>query len=216
MRQTAPDVALQIGPGAEIDETVLLGYKSGRPGIAPTLRIGDDAHIRSGSVIYAGSTIGARLQTGHGVVIREENRVGDDLWIWSNSVLDYGCEIGSHVHIHCNVYVAQFTVLEDDVFLAPGVMIANDPHPGCPQFRKCMRGPTLRRGAKIGIGVCILPFVEIGERALIGGGSVVTRDIPEGVVAYGNPARPMRRVEELTCPFGFTAGPYRGDRGDGR
>jgi acetyltransferase-like isoleucine patch superfamily enzyme len=209
MPQIRPDATVEIGPGAEIDDSALLGYASGREGISPVLRIGEGARIRSGTVIYAGSVIGDRLQTGHGAVIREENQIGDDLWIWSNSVIDYGCEVGNRVHIHCNVYVAQYTVLEEDVFLGPGVMIANDPHPGCAEFRRCMRGPTLRRGAKIGIGVRILPFVEIGEGALIGAGSVVTKDIPPRAVAYGVPARVAGSVRDLDCPFGYIEGPYR-------
>jgi acetyltransferase-like isoleucine patch superfamily enzyme len=138
------------------------------------------------------------LETGHSVVIREENTIGDHLNIWNNSTIDYGCTIGNEVKIHCNVYVAQFTTLEDEVFLAPGVTIANDPHPIC---GLCMRGPTIRRGARIGVNVTLLPQIVVGEGALVGAGSVVTRDIPPQTLAYGNPARPVRTVDELPCPF---------------
>jgi acetyltransferase-like isoleucine patch superfamily enzyme len=104
------------------------------------------------------------------------------------------------------VYVAQFTTIEDDVFFAPGVTIANDPHPIC---TKCMQGPTIRKGARIGVNVTILPHVTVGENALIGAGSVVTRDVPAGMLAAGNPARVISTVDELECPFDIVT-PYIG------
>jgi acetyltransferase-like isoleucine patch superfamily enzyme len=200
---------VKLGRGALIDPGAILGYLSPRRGVSEELVVGEGARVRSGSVIYAGSTIGAGLETGHNVVIREENRIGEHFSIWNNSVVDYGCTIGERVKIHCNIYVAQFTVLEDDVFLAPGVTIANDYHPGCPDSRDCMRGPVLRKGCRIGVNVTILPYVEIGAGALVGSGSVVTGNLPPGVVAYGNPARLRGRIEELECKTGRREAPYR-------
>lgn len=191
--------------GYQVDPGVTLGYLSGRRIANIMLRVGPGARIRSGTVIYAGSTIGAGLETGHNVVVREENVIGDNLSIWNNSTIDYGCTIGDGVKIHCNVYVAQFTTLEDEVFLAPGVTIANDPHPVC---GLCMRGPTIKRGARIGVNVTLLSHITIGEGALIGAGSVVTNDIPAHSVAYGNPARLLKSVDELPCPFGLVERPY--------
>lgn len=194
-----------LGDGHEIDQGVVLGYLTGRNIAVDVLNIGKCARIRSGTEIYAGSNIGSGLQTGHSVVIREENSIGDHLNIWNNSTIDYGCIIGNNVKIHSNVYVAQFTTIEDDVFLAPGVMVANDPHPVC---ALCMRGPTVKRGARIGVNVTLLPHITIGEGALIGAGSVVTQDIPKFSVAYGNPALPVRSVDELPCPFDLVERPY--------
>lgn len=193
----APD-SIELGEGHEIDDGVLLGYLTGREIESYVLRVGPGARIRSGSVLYAGSTIGAGLQTGHNVVIREENTIGDNLNIWNNSTIDYGCVVGNNVKIHSNVYVAQFTILEDDVFLAPGVMVANDPHPLCAHH---LKGPTIKRGARIGINVTLLPGVVIGEGAMIGAGSVVTRDVPPHMVAYGSPARPHKPVEDVMCSY---------------
>jgi acetyltransferase-like isoleucine patch superfamily enzyme len=189
---------VELAEGDHVDPGAFLGYPTGRQIESQVLRIGPGARIRSGSVVYAGSTIGAGLQTGHNVVIREENAIGDNLNIWNNSTIDYGCVIGNNVKIHNNVYVAQFTVIEDDVFLAPGVMVANDPHPLCAHH---LHGPTIKRGARIGINVTLLPGVVIGEGAMIGAGSVVTRDIPPFTVAYGSPARPQKRVQEVMCDY---------------
>jgi acetyltransferase-like isoleucine patch superfamily enzyme len=148
-------------------------------------------------VLYAGSTIGAGFETGHNVIVREENRIGDDVSVWSNTVIDYGCSIGDRVKIHSNCYVAQYTEIEDDVFLAPGVTIANDLFPGNAESARAMAGPLIQAGAQIGVNVTILPYVTIGRGALIGAGSVVTKDVPAGAVAYGNPAVVARTVADL-------------------
>lgn len=184
------------GHSLQVDPSVLLAYLSGR---CPDrrLELGPGARIRSGSVIYAGSTIGSGFATGHNVVVREECTIGEDVSVWSNSVVDYGCEIGDRVKIHTNCYVAQFTVIGDDAFLAPGVSIANDLYPGDEESAERMAGPIIEAGAQIGVGATLLPYVRIGAGAIIGSGSVVSRDVEAGVVAFGNPARPHRAVSDL-------------------
>lgn len=199
---------VRLGEGAVVDPEAIVGYLSPRKGIGRTLVIGREARIRSGSVIYAGSTIGSGLETGHNVIIREENEIGDHFSVWNNTVIDYGCRIGNRVKIHCNVYVAQFTIIEDDVFIAPGVKIANDYHPGCPESGECMRGPILKKGCRIGVNVTIVPYVTVGEGTLVGSGAVVTKDLPPGVLAYGNPARVTARLEDLRCKTGRRGAPY--------
>lgn len=186
-----------LGANVELEENVYLGEMTGRQIADLSLVIGDNAIIRSGSVIYLGTRIGAGLRSGHNVVIREQNVIGDNLQIWSNSVLDYGCRIGNRVKIHCNCYVAQFTIMEDDTFLAPGVVISNDMYPGSMFPDQPLSGPTIKRGAQIGCNVTLRPGVVVGEYSLIGAGSVVTKDIPPRSLAYGNPARVVRSVDEV-------------------
>jgi acetyltransferase-like isoleucine patch superfamily enzyme len=186
-----------LGQNVELEENAFLGEMTGRQLADLQLIIGDNAIIRSGTVIYLGTTIGADLRTGHNVVIREQNTIGDALQIWSNSIIDYGCRIGNHVKIHCNCYVAQYTIIEDDAFLAPGVIISNDMYPG-PMFPdQPLNGPTIKRGAQIGCNCTIRPGVVIGEYSLIGAGSMVTKDIPPRSLAYGNPARVYKSVDEV-------------------
>jgi acetyltransferase-like isoleucine patch superfamily enzyme len=201
--------AVETGKGCIIDVGVLLGYPPARGKNIDRVLIGEGGRLRSGTVIYGGVEIGRNLQTGHNVVIREENKIGDDFSIWNNSVIDYGCRIGNGVKIHCNCYVAQFTVIEDDAFMAPGVTIANDIHPGCEYSSECMKGPHIGRGVQIGVNVTIVPYVQIGEKCLIGAGSVVTRDLPPYSLAYGNPARVRGDVRDLTCTKGLTDRPYK-------
>jgi acetyltransferase-like isoleucine patch superfamily enzyme len=186
-----------IGEQLRADVTAVLGYPPARD-CNRTLSLGGYAQVRSGSTIYLGSRIGERFQTGHNVVIREECTIGDDVSVWSNTVIDYGCRIGNRVKIHSNCYVAQYTDIDDDAFLAPGVCVANDLYPGQPESAGMMSGPSIGAGAQIGVNVTLLPFVRIGAGSLIGAGAVVVFDIPPGVVAFGNPATVRGRVGDLT------------------
>ncbi len=199
--------SISIGEGFCIDEGAIVGYKPSRDIGDESLVIGKGAVIRSGSIIYGGSVIGDGFETGHGVVIREENRIGDNFKVWNNSTIDYGCIIGNNVKIHCNVYVAQYSIIEDDVFIAPGVLFANDLHPLC---TLCMKGPTIKKGARVGIGAVLLPHVVIGEGALVGAGAVVVSDVPSYSVVVGNPARVIKRVNELECKMGLKEKAYGG------
>jgi acetyltransferase-like isoleucine patch superfamily enzyme len=187
---------LRVGDGLDADEGVLLGYLSGRAH-PRDLVLGRDVRLRSGTVIYAGSRIGDRFSSGHHVVIREQSVIGDDVAVWSNSVIDYGCVIGDRVKIHSNCYVAQFSILENDVFVAPGTMFANDLYPGDKNSAALMAGPRIEAGAQLGVSVTVLPYVTIGKGAIIGAGSVVTRDVPAHMVAYGCPAVAVKGVDQL-------------------
>jgi acetyltransferase-like isoleucine patch superfamily enzyme len=193
---------VSAGEGLETDANVVLGYpppsgtarqRTGREG----LHLGGHARVRSGSVLYLGSRIGAHLETGHNVIIREGCTIGDDVAVWSNSVIDYGCWIGDRVKIHSNCYVAQFTEIGPDAFLAPGVTVANDLYPGQAASAQVMSGPCIGARAQIGVNVTILPYVRIGPGCLIGAGAVVARDVPEGMVAFGNPATVRGKVRDL-------------------
>lgn len=156
-----------IGKAATIDENVLLGYPPSRRLRDSELFLGEGAKVRSGTVIYAGSRIGTGLETGHNVVIREENDIGNNFSIWSNSVIDYGCKIGDGVKVHCNCYVAQLTRIENGVFLAPGVAIANDKYMELPRFSEALKGATLGQECRIGMNTVVLPGITVGERCVV-------------------------------------------------
>lgn len=168
-----------------IDDKVIIDYIPSRKIKVVKSKIGKNPRIRAGSVIYTNCEIGKNLETGHSVIIREENKIGNDFKIWNNSTVDYGCKIGNNVRIHCNVYICQYALIEDDVFIAPGVMLANDLYP---VNHDNLKGPIIRKGARLGINATVLPGVTIGEYSLIGAGSVVTKDVPLYAVACGNPA----------------------------
>lgn len=204
MNQKPPlSTLVELGEGTLVDEGALVGYISGRLKERKPLRIGPNSKVRHGAVIYEGSQIGSGLETGHGVVIREENQIGAHLAVWNNTTIDYGCWIGDNVKIHCNCYIAQFTTIDDDVFLAPGVTVANDP---CPTCTLCMKGPILRRGVRVGVNVTLLPHIEIGEFSVIAAGAVVTKDIPPRSLVVGNPGKVVKTVDQIDCFVGVKPG----------
>lgn len=173
-----------------------------------TLTIGAGAVVRPFTTIYAGSLIGARLQTGQGASIREDNQLGDDVSVGTNAVLEFGNRIGNRVRIHSGCFLELVTI-EDDVFVGPNVVFTDDPHPmNCPRYEECKSGAVVRRLARIGANSTILPGVEIGENAFVGAGSVVVHDVPAGAVAAGSPARVIKQVSDLECAPGWFARPY--------
>lgn len=206
---------VQSGEGLRVDDGVLLGYFPERLQLQTPLVLGRFARLRSGTVLYLGSTIGDYFSTGHHVVLREECLIGDNVSVWSNSVIDYGCHIGNRVKIHANCYIAQYSCICDGAFLAPGVTFANDLYPGRPESATVMSGPMIESGAQLGVNVTVLPFVTIGEGAMIGAGAVVTRSIPPGTVAAGCPAsvigevRGLKDVHERIEPVGGSPGRFR-------
>lgn len=197
---------------AKIHKNVLLGKNSivedfcevGRPpkgkkeGELKTV-IGNNAIIRSGTIIYAGTTIGKNFQTGHNVLIRENNVIGDNVGIGTNSSIEINNKIGNNVRIHSLCFMEKVEI-EDDVFIGPAVSFFDDPHP--PQaenWADCMKGAIVKKKARIGGGSTILPYVIIGENSLVGAGSVVTKEVPIDTVVVGNPARKLKKVFEIVC-----------------
>ena len=206
-----PNVTL--GAGAQIGEFVVIGEapRGRQPGELPTL-IGANAVIRSHTVIYAGNRIGQGFQTGHGVLVREENEIGDQVSIGSHSVVEHHVRLGHGVRIHSGAFVPEYSVLEDGAWIGPGAVLTNVPHPLCPKAKECLRGPTIKRRAKIGAYATILPAVTIGEDALVGAGAVVVDDVPPRTVVAGNPARVIKTIDELTCPYDLVEKPYEAEQ----
>lgn len=197
---------VKIGKNADIDEYVIIGKppRGKKLGELPTI-IGNNAVIRSYSIIYAGVKIGDNLETGHWVMVRENCIIGDDVRIGTQSIIENNNRIGNNVKIHSRVFIPQYSIIEDDVWIGPNAVLTNDPHPPCAQ---CMRGPTLKRGAKIGANATLLPFVVIGERALVGASAVVVDDVPPESVVAGFPAKVIKKIGDLKCRFGIVEKPY--------
>jgi acetyltransferase-like isoleucine patch superfamily enzyme len=180
----------EIGAGAVIEMNVELCHPTMSGEQAPVV-IGEGARIRSGSVLYSGVTIGRESQTGHHVVVRENTRVGVSSVLGTGVKVEHDCTIGNHVLIETQTHVASLLVAEDYVFMGPGCITTNDyrmlhRRAGA---REELRGPTLCWGCRIGGGAVILPGVIVGREAVVGAGSVVSRDVPERTIALGNPLR---------------------------
>lgn len=201
-----------LGKNARIDDFAILGVKPSKPPINPPhqgkLVIGDEATVRSHSVIYLGNKIGNHFQTGHGVLIRENNLIGDDVSIGTHSVVERENVLENGVRIHTNCYVPEFVTIQEKAWLGPNVTILNVLHPPCPKWDECGKGVVIKKNAKIGGSVTIGPRLSIGENSLIGCGSVVVSSIPDNSVAIGNPAKVVKKVSELECELGYFDVPY--------
>ena len=154
--------------------------------------------IRSHTVIYAGNQIGEHFQTGHHVLVREFNTIGDNVSIGSHSVVEHHVQIGNNVRLHTNVFIPEFSVLEDDVWVGPNVVFTNARYPRSRNVKKELIGPKILTGAKIGANSTLLPGIVVGRNALIGAGTVVTKDVPENAVVVGNPGRIINWVNKLS------------------
>src|SRR5438105_6712584 len=199
---------VRLGEGVELSPGVIVGLppRRVRPGELATV-VGPGSTLRSHTVVYAGVTAGARLNTGHGALIRENNQLGDDCSVGTHAALEPGNRIGDRTRVHSHSFLEHVT-LGRRVFIGPGVVFTDDPHPMCPRYEECVLGATVEDDVSIGGGAVILPGVRIGAGSLVGAGSVVTRDVEPGSVVAGNPARRVKAVDELVCFKGFFSRPY--------
>jgi acetyltransferase-like isoleucine patch superfamily enzyme len=202
---------VKIGKNAKIGDFVIIGLPVKGPKASKTV-IGDNAVIRSHTVIYAGNIIGDNFQTGHNVLIREDNKIGCNVSIGSGSNIEHHLEINDGVRIHSHVFIPEFTVLEKKAWIGPSVVMTNAPHPCCPKAKECLRGPRIKKGARIGANSTILPAVEIGQEALVGAGSVVVSDVAPQTVVVGNPAKKVKNIGDLKCRYGLVESPYGSSR----
>jgi acetyltransferase-like isoleucine patch superfamily enzyme len=163
----------------------------------PPAEIGDSTIVSTGAVVFAGAKIGDRVILGDQSCVRERVTVGDDVVIGRGSLVENDTTIGAMTKIQAEAYITAYSTLEEQVFIAPCVVTTNDNFMGRTERRhELIKGPTIRRGARIGGGAVLLPGIEIGEEAFVGAGAVVTKDVERRMVVVGNPARVMRQVND--------------------
>jgi len=192
-----------LGEGVRVLENAVVG-KQPTLGAASTAKrdplppatIGAGTIISTAAIVFAGSTVGANCIVGDQSCIRERVEMADDCILGRGSLIENDTTIGAGTRIQADAYVTAYSTLEEDVFIAPCVVTTNDNFMGrTDRRRELMRGPTIRRGARIGGGAILCPAVEIGEEAFVGAGAVVTRDVPARMVVVGSPARVLRDVD---------------------
>ncbi len=187
-----------IGKNPQLFDPLTLGFPS-RDNLGkkefPGVNIGDDAVLRSGSIIYCEVTIGDHFQCGHNVLIREKTTIGKNTSIGTSSVIEGYTTIGSNVSIQSMVFIPTNTHIGDRVFIGPASVLTNDRYP--PTGKPELRGPVLEEGVVIGAKSVILPMVRIGQGAAVAAGAVVTRDVPAGKMAIGSPAKIREMPREM-------------------
>ncbi len=196
-----------LGAGVKVLEGAVVGKQptlsprstAKRDPLAPTT-IGDGTIVSTGAIVFAGSTIGARVILGDQSCVRERVEIGDDVVLGRGSYVENDTTIGALTKIQADAYITAYSTLEEHVFIAPCVVTTNDNWMGRTEKRfGLVKGPTIRRGARIGGGAILCPGIEVGEEAFVGAGAVVTKDVPPRALVVGNPARILREVpdEEL-------------------
>jgi acetyltransferase-like isoleucine patch superfamily enzyme len=193
-----------LGEGVRVLENAVIGKQPAlgpkstatRERLAPTV-IGDGTIVSTGAIVFAGVEIGGGCILGDQSCVRERVVIADDVVVGRGSLVENDTTIGSGTRIQAGAYVTAYSTLEEDVFIAPCVVTTNDNFMGRTERRKeLMRGPTIRRGARIGGGAIICPGLEIGEESFVGAGAVVTKDVPPRKLVVGNPARVLRDVAD--------------------
>jgi acetyltransferase-like isoleucine patch superfamily enzyme len=163
----------------------------------PPAQIGAGTIVSTGAVVFAGTTVGERVILGDQSCVRERVTVGDDVVIGRGSLVENDTTIGAMTKIQAEAYITAYSTLEDNVFIAPCVVTTNDNYMGRTEKRHdLVKGPTIRRGARVGGGAILCPGVEIGEEAFVGAGAVVTKDVAPRMLVVGNPARVLRAVAD--------------------
>jgi acetyltransferase-like isoleucine patch superfamily enzyme len=193
-----------IGDGCKILDYAVVGKQpilsprsTAKKEPLPPLELGPGTVISTGAVVFAGTKLGARVIVGDQACVRERVEIGDDVVVGRGSLVENDTTIGELTKIQADAYITAYSTLEDNVFIAPCVVTTNDNYMGRTEKRHAlMRGPTIRRGARIGGAAVLLPGIEIGEEAFVGAGAIVNRDVAPRSVVVGSPARKLRDVPD--------------------
>ena len=194
---------VEIGDDCTIQDSVVLGKT---PVLAPTssasrdplgpLVIGEGVTIGSGAIVFAGARIGAGAIIGDQTHVRERAVVGRGTVVGRGSAIGSDARLGARVRIQTNVWLTSWTIVEDDVFVGPGVVTTNDASMARDSGDVELQGPILRRACRVGGGVVLAPGVEVGEEAFLAAGAVVIRDVPPRTWVMSAPGRGVRQVQE--------------------
>jgi UDP-3-O-[3-hydroxymyristoyl] glucosamine N-acyltransferase len=196
---------VRIGDRARIDDHAVLGKQPMRAAqsavtqvtLHPPTRLGDGCIVGTGAVIYAGVVLGDDVLVADLATIREEVTIGRCTIVGRGVAVENRCTIGQYCKLETEAYITAYSVLEDRVFVAPGVVTSNDNYVGRTRERfEHFKGVTVRRGGRVGAGATILPGKLVGEDGLVAAGAVVTRDVAARRIVAGVPAGDFGPVPE--------------------
>ena len=193
-----------IGDGCRILDYAVVGKQptlsprsTAKREALPPLELGAGTIVSTGAIVFAGTTVGERVIVGDQACIRERCEIGDDVVVGRGSLVENDTTVGALTKIQAHAYITAYSTLEEHVFIAPCVATTNDNFMGRTEKRhELVKGPTIRRGARVGGAAVLLPGIEIGEEAFVGAGAIVLRDVPARAVVVGSPARQIRDVPD--------------------
>lgn len=185
-----------IGARSILGEYLMDFYKDKTNKIHP-LVLGENALIRTENVIYGDTVIGDNFQSGHKVTIRENTKIGNNVKLGTLSDIQHHCNIGNYVSIHSNCFIGEESKINDYVLIFPHVVLTNDPTPPSDK----LLGVTIDSFAIIAARSLLLPGVRIYGDALVGAGSIVTKDVASETVVVGNPAKEICSVKKIRNKF---------------
>lgn len=190
-----------LGQGCRIGADSLLGSAAGAGHADPAAPcvVGAGSVVRSHAVVYSDVVLGDGFESGHRVTIREGTRVGRDVRVGTLCDLQGRLTIGDHARLHSNVFVAMYSTIREYAWLFPHVVLTNDPHP---PSDTCTIGPTIEPYAVVAARAVLMPGVVIGRDAVVGAAALVTKDVPEGALVTGVPARVVGMARDVTCKEG--------------
>ncbi|HUE28513.1 MAG TPA: acyltransferase [Solirubrobacteraceae bacterium] len=201
---TVVHAGVEVGERCVVEDLVVLGKRprlragssAAGAGELAALVLGSGVTVCCGAVVYSSARIGEGAIIGDQVQVRERSTIGARSVVGRGSAIEFDCRVGARVRIQTGVYVTAGSVVEDDVFLGPGVLSTNDDTMGRHLSGEPLRGPVFRRACRVGGGAVLVPGVEIGEEAFVAAGALVTRDVGPREVVMGVPARAVREVPD--------------------
>ena len=194
-----------VGDNCRIDDGAVLGKQPIRSSAIaipqgenlPPLKIGNDTLVGTGATLYRGGRIGAGALIADYASVREESTVGDTTVVGRGTVIENRVRVGNRCKVETGVFIAAFSQIDDDCFIAPEVTATNDNFMGRTEERKKhFKGITIRRGGRVGTNATLLPGLTVESDGVAAAGALVTRDIPARKIVAGVPARPFRDVPE--------------------
>jgi UDP-2-acetamido-3-amino-2,3-dideoxy-glucuronate N-acetyltransferase len=188
---------LRLGDNCVIGKPATLSARSNaRGGDQGAASLGDGVAVGAGAVVLAGAQIGDACVVADQAHVRERVEIGPETVVGRGASIENDVRIGARVKLQTAAYITAWSVVEDDVFVAPGVLLTNDPTAGRRGASIELRGAHLRRACRVGGGAVLLPGIELGEESFVAAGAVVTKDVPPRALVMGVPARVVREVGE--------------------